>query len=392
MRNRVPPLVATFLLVFAIPSIHAQEAPTFGRATRAPGLVPRVRRLHPVQGLQELAAWFQRNGRPGRAWEITAFALAHSPQDPTLLRQAAVLNRALGDTAAARAYARKALEVRPGDGFLEAMLRELTPKAPEPGAAAAPEKPAETAPEGGDAAGGAPLTLARKLHVLGLMRMLRSAIQAYDVVHRKEPLKDLDLEKLREAKLLPADFEDPDLAAVSYADGALTHDPAGALDELAGAVGKFQQGLADAEGWLGKGHPHEAVAVLDTLQEEFADAPEILALRHRALREIDPDKAWMEAADRSEPDAVHALEKALTLWRAGDTRGARETLARLERTWPESPHAEVAARLQALAARDLPLDFLYSFYETRARAVAATAETTGAEDGAGEDAAAEGKE
>ena len=356
----------------------------------APTLIPRVRRLHPVRGLRELADWFQRNGRPGRAWEIVAFALAHDPRDPALLRRAAVLNRDLGDRPAARVYARKALVERPGDSFLKALLRDLTPSIPGSDETTGPadETGGDSDEETTDAAAEvAPLSLARKLHVLGLMRMLRSAIAAYDQVHRKEPLEELDLEKLREAKLLPADFADEDLEKVSYADGALTHDPAGGLDELKEAVGRFQEGLAEAEEWLGRGYPHEALPVLDELEKSFGDAPEILALRSRALEAIDPDQAWVEAADRPESDAVHALEKALTLWRTGDTKGARETLARLRSQWPDSPHAEVAGRLEKLAARELPLDFLYSFYEKRARAVAPSATTTDStEDGsAGDD-------
>jgi tetratricopeptide (TPR) repeat protein len=378
MRSRRTILVATFLAGACGALLHAQKRPTFGRATEAPALVPRVRRLHPVRGLRELADWFQRNGRPGRAWEIVAFALAHAPSDPDLLRRAAVLNRDIGDRAAARVFARKALAQRPGDSFLVALLRELTPSAPGTGSTTGPAS-GGSGEAGAEEAGEepAPLSLARKLHVLGLMRMLRSAITAYDQTHRKEPLEELDLDKLREAGLLPKDFEDPDLEALSYADGALTHDPAGTLDALKEAVGRFQEGLADAEEWMGKGQPHEALAVLKELEESFGDAPEILALRSRALGEIDPEQAWLEAADRSESDAVHALEKALTLWRTGDTRGARETLGRLRRTWPDSPHAEVAGRLEELAARELPLDFLYSFYEKRARAVAPTTVTTG---------------
>ena len=345
---------------------------------RSGPLLPVVRRLHPIQSFRELVDWFERHGQRRRALEIVSFGLAHHPGDHGLLTRAARLNLHFGDPAAARIFASRALAVRPEDSEMRAFLKRLDAPAPSAGATSPATAPAEATPVTTAAATPAaePLGLPEKLRLLSLMRAVSSAITAYDQHHRKKPLEKLDLEALRGGGFLPAGFAPPGLSELEYAEGVLSHPVAGSLTDLAAAVGGYRKALAEVEEWLAKDLPHEALRDLKGVVAAHGRTPEVRALENRIWRRIAPERAAREAADFPDETPGLAVQKGLDLWQSGQREAAQATFARVPERWPDSAHARVARHLGNLASRGFDLSFLYSFYEQRARSLAASAATT----------------
>lgn len=371
------------------------------RPQYAPGLVPRVRTLQPRQSWVALADWFLQNRRSRRAWEIVAFGLAHNPRDHDLLVRAARINARFGDLETARVYCLQALEVRPGDSAMQALLERIEARTPRSPEAAAPETPPEKLPgaEGGDeapedsapaseATTSPPLDLDGKLQILSLMRLVCSAMTAYNLRHPKKPLEEMDLEKLREEALLPADFEHPALAELSWSGDSCEHPEAGSQGELQETLGEYRKKLGDVEDWLARGHPHEALRDLEALREAHGSTRRIRAMEQKAWREIDPEKARKMAAGHQAETPGLTIQKGLELWRDGGAEEAAAVFASVAERWPESPHVGVARHLGRLAGKGFDVDFLDRFYQQRSRSLATSAPTTAApEEGGGDDSA-----
>ncbi len=357
-------------------------SPAFPQGAEAIRLVPRVRRLQPLQGLEELSRWFESHRRYDRAWEMTAFALAHDPGKLSLLIRAARLNELLGDLPTARVYARRALDISPRNRRLKALLRRVTLKDSPPSTAStqaeaspaepkaeekSPEEASETPP---------PVSLSKRLSVLGLMKMLQSERISYDLKNPKKPLEKLDLDALREAGLLPKEFQHPELEKISMDGDDLVHDPLGSLSELKESVGDYRRQMANAKIWIEAGKPHEALEDLKKIQKKFGSTLQVRTLMTDALRAISPDRAILETSSQTEATPAEALEKALEFWKSNDRVDARSTLARLRKTWPSSAQATIANRLLQVLNRGMDLNFLYDFYEKKAESLKATAATT----------------
>lgn len=398
-------LLWTTSWLLCTPSARAQPSPP--RPTRTPTrsrvpLIPlsrarsgvdAVRRLKPGRSLARLAEWFEGRGQLERAWEITAFALAHDRHDPDALLRAARLNLALGDPATARHYAREVLARRAGDARALAVLEAAggTPGAPGPEAegagAAGTDAPAEDAEtdEAADEEGAAEdepaVSLDRKLRVLGLMKTLRSAVRTYDLRHPRTPMETLDLDALREDKLLPADFAPEELGLITLEDGTYDLVGVGTLDALQDEVGSFRKRLAEAERWLADGHPHEALEDLEALRADFGPSARLSLALGRARRALGRDEEG-EADDSLGPG--HALQEAVELWRSGRREPAREALDALLKRWPEGGHAAIARHLRRLVGQGYALDQLERFYQLRHESLAASEATTDAAEGEGE--------
>lgn len=370
---------AALLVALGVASAVA-AGPGPGQSGHAPLLIPRVKALQPSRSLTQLADWFEGQARPERAFEITVFALLHTPRDPDLLRRAALLCQALGDPASARAYARRVLTVLPGDLVATKLLADLAPPPPAPaGETEEPEEEdaTEEEVEEEEAPADAP-SLRDKLEGLSLLKLVRSAVTGYNLRHPKTPMETLDLDTLREDKLLPADFDHPLLADVTL-DPLPVHPRLGSLGELEKEVGDYRKKLKEADDWVKKGHPHEALRDLDAIQETYGKTPRVRLLRQAALRAISTERAAEEARAEEVDQAGPALERALALWRAGDRNEAGRALRGLAERWPDAPQTRIARRLERLLARGFSLEALQGFYERRRAALASSTTTEAAE-------------
>ncbi len=384
-------------------------APRLGEAGHAEAELPRVHALQPMRSLAELADWFAGRGRLDRALEIVAFALAHDPRETGMVRRAAQLYQRLGVPASARAYARRLLDLAPGDPVAEAILAtggtsapgtpgatSTSPGAtgpaagsparpgPGPGSSTPGATPAKPAPEAGK-----PIPLDEKLRTLSLMKLVRSAVIGYNLRHPRKPMESLDLAKLRGDGLLPADFSPPGLDLLGWEGGEPKLVGVGTLGELESAVGGYHRELAAAEDWMARGQPREALRDLQKMEGKYGRTDRILALGQRALRAIDPEKAAEAAWAEEVGEPARALQRGLELWRDGRSDRAETALSDLLARWPASAEARVAGRLLGLVRAGHSLEGLQYFYEARRRALAASRSTTASaatSDGAGADA------
>jgi hypothetical protein len=369
--------------------LHADPRPL-----HSPGLVPKVRRLNPRRSLLTLADWFLKNRRYHRAWEIVAFGLAHHPRNHAFLVRAARLNWRFQDLATARIYTLKALEVRPEDSEMRALLKRIHKKIPDdtsasshPGDEKHPakleHKHPKTPPAGETSPDAAHMDLDAKLHLLSLMRLVSSAMTAYNLRHPKKPLEAMDLDKLRSEGLIPKDFQHPELEHISWAGESCTHTLAGAQSDLQNKIGDYRKHLGEIEDWIAESHPHEALRDLEALQKEHGSTRRIQALEQKIWRSIDPKKALAKALAHQAETPGLCLQRGLELWKDGAIEEAKTAFHKIPRKWPDSPHAAVASHLAKLANRSFSFDFLDTFYAQRTRSLAASQKTTAPQSKAG---------
>lgn len=378
-------LLLTFLLGPCPPGLAQATNPYRGRSLARP-LVPQVERLHPLASLKELVRHFEAKGQFQRAWEVLAFALAHDPNDLSMLRHAAWLHRRLGDPGLARVYAHRVLLRAPEDSRMKALLESL-PAEPEASPSAPAPSPKEESKPDTEAEPTEPepeaLSHAQRLRLRVLLKTLQSAIKAYDLKHPKTPLESLELEKLVEDGLLPAGFQAPFLDEVEYADGSLSHTREGTLEALDEKWGRYAKELDEVADWLRKGYPYEARRQMRRIRESYGLTPEakLLAVRiAQALPESRRQELEVYAATEDGPTLL--LQSAVENWRKGRPDHAKTLLERLVREAPKSPLAPVAKHLLGLLGQGLDLEFLLDFYRQRRESLAASETTTTAEEAA----------
>ena len=214
-----------------------------------------------------------------------------------------------------------------------------------------------------------------KLKALSVLRTVDAALKMYKLNHPKEEIKALDLKKLVEDKVLPKEVDLSGFPAMTLADGKLSMEGFGALDDIAGELKDYQAGLQAAARHREKNLLSEAHSVLLELTKKFEGDPELLERLLRIQLDMKLEFPGTETARKlflarpAEPRNLWTL--AVLLYRSSRPEKARIIAELMPRAYPDTFYTPAARALVALVDSKISPEAIQKLVEEREAAMAA---------------------